>query len=130
MIRVYKSKRNVEILDESILNVMQIDRHWLRYKLPKWLNVINSLQKQICGRMEIEAGEYGIYANLLENDFVRSNLSLLNDLGIPSSAIFKLEKKIPKDLSTNNLIKFIKDNNLVYTSNLSEYERIKITNIF
>lgn len=125
-----KSKRNIEILDESILNVMQIDRHWLRYKLPKWLNVINSLQKQICGRMEIEAGDYGIYANLLENDFVRSNLSLLNDLGVPSSAIFKLEKKIPKDLSSNNLIEFIKDNNLVYTSNLSEYERIKITNIF
>ncbi|RLQ91329.1 DEAD/DEAH box helicase [Planomicrobium sp. Y74] len=123
-------KNNTEVLDESILNVMQMDRHWLRYKLPKWLNVINSLQKEVCARKGIDGGDYGVYANLLENDFVRANLSLLIDLGVPSSAIFKLEKLIPKDLPTNDLIKFIKDNNIIYTSNLTEYEKVKISDIF
>lgn len=125
-----KSKENIEILDESILSVMQMERHWLRYKLPKWLNVISNLQKEVCERMGTEAGDYSLYANLLENDFVRSNLSILNDLGVPSSAIFKLEKLVPKDLPTNYLIRFIQENELVYKCKLTEYERLKVTSLF
>lgn len=135
----YKYQRNLTsnrkkdenaILDQAILFTMQAHRHWIKYKVPKWLHVINNLQKEVCISLDIEPGNYSLYASLLENDFVSSNLSLLIDLGVPSSALLKIERLIPKEIPANNVISYIKTNQKETFKILSEYEKQKIENLF
>lgn len=36
------------VIDTAIENVFREKRHWISYKVPKWLNVVNLLQKVLC----------------------------------------------------------------------------------
>jgi hypothetical protein len=47
-LRKFEEKTDEEIFDEALMDAFQIFRHWFHYKVPKWLNVINSLQKYVC----------------------------------------------------------------------------------
>lgn len=124
-----KNKNKNQILDLAILNTMQVHRHWLKYKVPKWLNVIDKLQREVCHKKGIKPGNYKIYASLLENEYVSGNLAHLIDLGVPSSAIKKIEKFIPKDLPINQVLKFIRDEKVWNKSSLLNYEKKKIQNL-
>ncbi|MGY5389486.1 DEAD/DEAH box helicase [Bacillus spizizenii] len=124
-----KNKNKNQILDLAILNTMQIHRHWLKYKVPKWLNVIDKLQKEVCLKNRIKPGNYKLYASMLENEYVSSKLAHLIDLGVPSSAIRKIEKSIPKDLPINHILKFIRDERVWNDSSLLNYEKKKIQNL-
>jgi len=44
-LHVNRSKTEIELFDDVIREVFQILRHWFHYKVPKWLNVMNSLIK-------------------------------------------------------------------------------------
>ena len=133
---IYQSKRTAnknksknQILDLAILNTMQIHRHWLKYKVPKWLIVIDNIQREICLKNGIKPGNYKLYASLLENEFVPSNLAHLIDLGVPASAIRKLEKSIPKELPINQVLEFIEKSKIWNDSKLLNYEKKKIQNL-
>jgi len=114
-----------ELLQKSITESFQVLRHWFQYKVPKWLSVMNELQKYVCEENDIEPGNYSYYASQIENDFIRDNLSILAEYGIPTSAINKLSSKIDKDLSESDVLKKVKE---IYSSdtNLLEYEKFKI----
>lgn len=122
----YERKTYKEVIDEAIRDAFQILKHWFHYKVPKWLNVINELQKYVCIKNSLKPGDYTFYANQIENDFIRGNLSILDEYGIPKSAIMKLEKKIPADLNEDHIFEEIKKNNLIEISNLNKYEKEKI----
>lgn len=124
--RKYKGKTDGEIFDEAVTNVFQIQRHWFHYKVPKWLNVMNNLQKYVCEKNGLKPGNYTYYSNQIENDFVRENLSILVEYGIPKSAIDKLEKKLPKELDADAVLNEIKERELIETSDLIEYEKERI----
>ena len=57
------------------------------------------------------------YSTQLENDFIRENLSILIEFGIPSNAVRRLENVIPANFSEDEVIEFIKNNR----SNMKEY---------
>lgn len=97
-------------------------RHWIQYKAPKWLNVINSLQEYVCLKKSIEPGNYTHYSNILENENVDERLSFLIDYNIPSTALRKLDKKIPNTIPDDEIYAYIK-NNLVENANLIDYEK-------
>ena len=114
-----------ELLQKSVNESFQILRHWFQYKVPKWLSVMNELQKYVCKKNGIESGNYSHYASQIENEFIRDNLSILAEYGIPTSAINKLSSSIDKDLSEDDVLKkakVIANNN----SGLIQYERDKI----
>jgi hypothetical protein len=117
-----------ELLQKSITESFQVLRHWFQYKVPKWLSVMNELQKYVCEENGIEPGNYSYYASQIENDFIRDNLSILSEYGIPTSAINKLSLKIDKDLAESEVIEKVKkicdDKDL----NLLQYEKSKIKN--
>lgn len=100
-----KNLTHEELIDESVREVFQTLRHWFQYKVPKWLNVANSLQEYLAKKYNRRPGSYIFYAVQMENDFVRDNLSILNEFGIPLSAIQKLQKVIPADLSEDEVLK-------------------------
>lgn len=82
-----KDKLSTDLRDEAIQFVFQAMKHWFQYKIPKWLSVMNELQRFVCAEKRIRAGNYTYYANLIENDFIRENLAILLEYGVPSSAI-------------------------------------------
>ena len=122
----FENKTNEEVLDKAIKDAFPILRHWFHYKVPKWLNVINELQKYVCEINGLKPGDYSFYASQIENDFVRGNLSILVEYGIPKSAITKLEKHIPKDLNEDFVFDIIRGNKLIERAGLIEYEKEKI----
>jgi len=121
-----KGRDSDELYDEAVSDAFQILRHWFHYKVPKWVNVMHELQKYVCQKKGLNPGSYAFYASQLENDFVRQNLSILVEYGIPKSAIDKLTKIIPNDIREDDVMKNIKEKNLLVTSGLNRYEREKI----
>ena len=119
-------KTNIELLDNAIQQSFQILKHWFQYKVPKWLSVINNLQEFICNKKDIKPGNYIFYANQIENEFIRDNLSVLYEYGVPSSAIRKLADKIPSDIDEDKVIEYIKNNELINKSDLISYEKEKL----
>lgn len=115
-----------EIKDEAIRQSFQTLKHWFEYKVPKWLAVIDSLQKFVCLEKGLRPGNYNYFASLIENDFLRENLTILYEFGMPSSAIRKLEKLIPADISQDNVIKIIQENKLFDNNIFIKYEKNKL----
>ncbi|MEK7017906.1 DEAD/DEAH box helicase [Bacillus sp. FSL R9-9410] len=115
------------VIDTAIENVFREKRHWISYKVPKWLNVVNSLQKVLCKNEGLAtSGDYSFFASYLENEGVEERFSLLIDMGIPSSVINKIDHLIPDDLKGQELIYFVKNLKRDDVSSLMAYEIDKI----
>jgi len=121
-----KKKSETDILDETIMEVFQVMKHWFQYKIPKWLSVINEIQKFVCEEQGFRAGNYSFYSNHIENDFLPENLTLLAEYGIPRSAIKKLEKYIPKEMNQDLILEYIKEKQLHQQDSFLKYEKLKI----
>lgn len=120
------SKSDIDLMDIAIQGVFQILKHWFQYKVPKWLSVINEIQKFVCEEKGLRPGNYSFYSNHIENDFLPENLSILSEYGIPRSAIKKLGVNIPKDMNQDIILDFIKENKLHLSKSLLKYEKNKI----
>jgi hypothetical protein len=121
-----KRRTDEEIFDETVMHVFWIMRHWFHYKVPKWLDVVNNLQKHVCEKEGLEPGNYTHFSNQIENDFVRENLSILFEYGIPRSAIEKLSARLPRDLNEDAVMDEIRNRKLFEGSDLIQYERERI----
>jgi hypothetical protein len=119
-------KTDTEIRDEAIMQSFQTLKHWFEYKVPKWLSVINSIQQFVCNEKGLRAGNYSYFSNLIENDFLRENLTILTEFGIPGSAIRKLEKLIPENISQDEVIEKIRNESLFNNHIFIDYERNKL----
>jgi len=116
-----------ELFDEAVRDAFGILRHWFQYKVPKILRTINSLQEFVCNERGIRAGNYSYCADIIESDFVRNNMSILLEYGIPKSAIKKLENIFDENISEEEVLKILKNTDILKYSNLLEYEINKIT---
>ncbi|WP_320019567.1 DEAD/DEAH box helicase [Labilibaculum manganireducens] len=119
-------KSESEIRDEAIMQSFQTLKHWFEYKVPKWLSVLNSIQQFVCNENGLRAGNYSYFSNLIENDFLRENLTILSEFGIPGSAIRKLEKLIPENISQDDVIQKIRSESLFNNPIFIDYERNKL----
>lgn len=122
----YENKSESEIYDVAIQNVFQTIRHWMQYKVPKWLSVVSELQRFVCEKKGLASGNYTGIANLIENSFIPDNLSILVEYGIPVSAVRKISNKLPKGIAQDEVWDYVKNNNIADIPELIEYERYKI----
>lgn len=122
----YSIMNETDILEKVIMMNFQIHKHWFQYKIPKWLSVINSIQEFVCNERGLRPGNYSYYTNLIENEFLRENLTILSEFGIPSSAIRKLERLIPANLSQDDVIKLIREKTIYDNPDFIEYEKNKL----
>ena len=123
---IRKVKTDVDLLDDAVKFGFQIQKHWLEYKVPKWIGVFNEIQKFVCEKNNLDPGEYSYYAGMMENDFAQENLAILLEFGIPSSAVKKLKKYVPKEIPEEQITDYIKKNNLSEKADFLEYEKNKI----
>ena len=124
--KLNKNKSDEQLLNESIYTIFNILRHWFHYKIPKWLSVINKLQKYICDVNNVEPGDYSYYASQIENDFVPNKLAILLEYGIPNSAILKLQGHINLNLEEDGIIENVIKLTKEHPDLLLQYEIEKI----
>ena len=114
-----------KIADESIEQVFKFQKNWLQYKIPKWLNVVDSLQKYVATEFGIEAGDYSYIAESIENEFIDPNIRILTEYGVPSSAIRKILLHFGirfKGLSEDQVVAAIIRNRALIGRYLTTYE--------
>ena len=122
----YKNISDTDVMDEAIRNSFQVLKHWFEYKIPKWLSVIDSLQKFVCSEKGLRPGNYTHFSTQIENDFLRENLTILTEYNIPSSAIRKLETIIPPDKSQDEVISLIREREVFDNEIFLRYEKTKL----
>ena len=118
--RGYNRKKAV---NSSIQEVFQTQKHWFEYKVPKWLKVMDSLQKFVANKLGIRSGDYSYIANKIENGFINENVAILFEYNLPSSLINKLQDFIPEDIKENDVINYIKQNRVIDKALLTDYEK-------
>ncbi len=125
----HKDKSREEIINDAVKFTFQAQRHWFSYKVPKWLLVLDRLQKYVAQKHGLHAGDYTYYASQIENDFIQSNLSILNEYGVPRSAIKKVERYVNADLSEDDVIPLVKDLLVARSNEFDSYEIEKLNEI-
>jgi hypothetical protein len=88
----------IEEKDEISLKVdeaMKIVRNILIFKFPQDLMVLSNIQAELSARLEIAAGNFGYYAETVENMFLPPLLVALEEYGLP----IPIGKKIKEYLS-------------------------------
>lgn len=77
-------------------------------------------------RKKLRAGNYSYFANLIESDFIREDLSILSEYGVPSSAIRKLEGMISQGKDADSVLSIIKRKEILENPIFIDYERNKL----
>lgn len=114
-----------QFADEAVETIFKFQKNWLQYKIPKWLNVVDSLQKYIAAELGMEAGDYSFIAEAIENEFTAANIQILTEFGIPSSAIRKILDRYGhhlKGLTEDQVVAAIIRNRELINRCLSVYE--------
>lgn len=117
-----------EIIDKSIETIFSLQKNWAKYRAPKWINVVDSLQRYVADKLGYEAGDYSYVAEMIENEFIQSGLKILLEYGVPSGTIEKIQnflkakKLLPTDLSEDDALSLVENNMHIIKSCLSAYE--------
>ncbi|WP_298033996.1 DEAD/DEAH box helicase [uncultured Dysosmobacter sp.] len=114
-----------QLADEAVETIFRFQKNWLQYKIPKWLNVVDSLQKYIATELSIQAGDYSFIAEAIENEFTDANIRILTEFGVPSSAIKKILDRYGhhlKDLTEDQVVAAIVRNRQLINRSLTAYE--------
>ena len=114
-----------QFADDAIETVFKFQKNWLQYKIPKWLNVVDSLQKYVAKELGIQSGDYSYIAEAIENEFTDANIRILTEYGIPSSAIRKILDRYGRhlrNLTEDQVIAAIIRNRLLINKCLTQYE--------
>lgn len=117
-----KGKGEQKCYDNAVEYVFRIHRTWFQYVIPKALRVIDSLQKYVLEKEHLPTGSYSFYVQELESDFLPSNLTILIEYGLPASTIRKILSLIPKEISEDEVLAYVKTHSLIY-KNISCYEQ-------
>lgn len=114
--------------DGIIEKIFALQKNWLQYRAPKWINVVDSLQKYATVKLGLPSGDYSYIAEMIENEFIQSNLRILLEFGIPQSAVQKMQiilqmhKVNINNTSEDDLITIISEHLTDFERYLSEYE--------
>lgn len=105
--------------------ILNAARHWLDYKLPKWLATLSGLQRYVMEKHGLSSGDYSHLANQLESGFLPSNLAILLEYDVPISALQKLRFRIDRSWAPEDVFAFLKTTDLA-AEGLDDYERFKV----
>lgn len=114
---------NKKAINATIQEIFQIQKNWFEYKVPKWLNVMDSLQRFVANKLNISPGDYTFIANKIENGFTNDNVAILFEYNLPSTLINKLQSFIPETITENEIVNYIKTHNIVEKALLTQYEK-------
>lgn len=122
-----KQNEKTNVHDRAIEDVLKFIRNDANYKIPKLLAVVDSIQKYVYRKNQIDQyGDYNIFCSQLENGKIGERFRFFIDYGLPYSAVQKLEHKLNKELGKNitekEIILWVKENFHSLSGNFLKYE--------
>lgn len=114
-----------QFADDAIETIFKFQKNWLQYKIPKWLNVVDSLQKYVAKELGVQSGDYSYIAESIENEFIDANIRILAEYGVPSSAIRKILERYGhhlRNLTEDQVVAAIIRNRALISKCLTRYE--------
>lgn len=115
-------------IDNVIEKLFAFQKNWQQYRAPKWLNVVDSLQKYVCKKHGKISGDYSYVAEMVENSFIQPSLRILLEYGIPQNAVEIVQRVLGgaklnlETFSEDDLFEYIKNNISVFEKVLKKYE--------
>jgi hypothetical protein len=109
-------------VDESVQKVLDFLRLWAGFHFPQLLRALDKIQRDVFTRVRMQAGNYDLYAGLVENLFADPELVALEEYGIPLQIATKLKSALMPYESLDQALERLKKVRLERI-NLSEFER-------
>lgn len=134
VLELYPIEMQTEI-DNAIERLFKLQKNWLQYRAPKWINVVDSLQKYATSKYQIDSGDYSYVSEMIENEFIQSPFRILMEYGVPTSAIKKIQDvakmyALKTDIVTeDDAIDLIKREREYFGRYLSDYENNVLNNV-
>jgi hypothetical protein len=77
--------------DEAVERVLEFERVWASYELPRLLNVISRIQRAVLSSLSLPFGDYTAFASQIECLFTTPVLTALDEYGVP----LQVAKRVP-----------------------------------
>lgn len=122
----YYCEEKGEDYNKILISAFQIQRHWFDYKVPKWFGVFNEIQKFICNKNNVPAGDYSYFISMIENDYISNRASILLEFDLPITAIKTLDALVPQYVEADDFLRYIKENQEVLLVMLPLYEQERL----
>ncbi|MBK0041290.1 MULTISPECIES: hypothetical protein [unclassified Leuconostoc] len=115
-------------LDSAIDSILKFQRSEANFEIPKLLAATESIQKSLFKTKGAKIfGDYTYFSSILENETVDERLQFLIYYGVPSSAIKKISKVVPREIEgDSNIVRYLKDSSVNINSLLLSYEKTLI----
>ena len=107
--------------DKNLEDAFYVQRRWFQYAVPKALRVGESIINYVCEKTRVRKCSYSFYAQQIETNFLPENISILLEYGMPAISIRKIERHIPKEITEDLVVSYIKNHPEV-TKGLLRYE--------
>jgi len=78
-----ENDNKIDSADKAVETSLSFYRNWLTFNFPKMLVAIDKIQRDVLRRRGFMAGDFSTFAGQAENGFVSSELSALEEYGIP-----------------------------------------------
>lgn len=85
---------NAESADEAVERVLEFDRTWASFDLPRFLNAISNIQAHVLKSESLPFGDYRLFASKLECLFRTPVVAALDEYGIPLQVAEKLQPSL------------------------------------
>lgn len=108
--------------DDAVERVLDFDRSWAGFDLPRYLMAVSSIQSHVLAKRNLPVGDYAAYSAQLECLFKTPIVAALDEYGIPIQIAEKLQ---PALMTTDDLdAALLRLKNLdLKTTKLSAFER-------
>jgi hypothetical protein len=78
------------IFDLAVEEALDFYRYWVNFNAPRYLLVLDKIQKDVIGRRGLRPGDYRFFASQLENGFLPAGIAALDEYGVPTQVGEKL----------------------------------------
>lgn len=86
--------------DEAVERVLDFDRSWAGFDLPRYLLAVSSIQAHVLAQRELPIGDYAAYAAQVECLFKTPIVAAFDEYGIPAQIAEKIQ---PSLMTTDDL---------------------------
>ncbi|HQR05660.1 MAG TPA: DEAD/DEAH box helicase [Gemmatales bacterium] len=80
--------------DEAVERVLQFERNWAGFELPRLLSAVSAIQQEVLSRLGFPYGDYSAFASQAESLFRSPVVAALDEYGIPLQVAEQIQNQL------------------------------------
>lgn len=80
--------------DDAVESVLEFIRYWATFNFPRYLMALDRIQRDVLERAGRRAGNYSVFAAMLENQFLPAGVAALDEYGLPIQVAEKIADRL------------------------------------